>query len=80
MLKKGWDFRKIEQLRREKAAREGRDIQWAEVIAQTGICGPTLLRLRTQMVQRIDADSLHALCEYFGVSEETFRAHTGDRV
>lgn len=87
--KPGWDFRVIEQLRREKAAQECRDILWGEVSEQTGICAPTLLRLRTrERIPRIDADTLNALCQYFGVSEEIFRpkAHAspqkdaGDRV
>lgn len=66
MIKLVWDFRNIEQLRREKSCRERRDISWLDISQETGISSPTILRAR-QAPFTPSMRTLIALSRYFEV-------------
>ncbi len=54
------------QLRAERIAREKRDISYREIAKVTGVPVSTISRMARDKVTRFDAETLSALCAYFG--------------
>lgn len=69
-----WNFSKIDDLRRRKAALEKRDISWHEVAEVASISIPTLFRYRRNRVGDPSLAVAAALSLFFGVPLEYFRA------
>jgi DNA-binding Xre family transcriptional regulator len=63
----------LDTLRRQKAAREDRDLPLSAVAAETGVSTNALLRLRDFGTgadwknDRLQASTINTLCNYFGV-------------
>ncbi len=49
----------------EKAHREGRKLPYRLVSRETGLSQGVLVRLNSEKIDRVDADSLNTLCGYF---------------
>ena len=60
----------IEQLMREKSARERRKITQEIVAEETGLSLPTISRWVRSEVARIELDTVQKLCKYFDCSFE----------
>jgi DNA-binding Xre family transcriptional regulator len=58
---------KVRQLRLEKQAKEGREIDIEEVANAIGISRPALSNIELGKTQRIDFGTLMKLCDYYGV-------------
>lgn len=62
-----WDFRGIEQMRREKMAREGKDISWRAVADATGLSEAAINHARQNLLSDPSVKLVLALSKYFGV-------------
>ena len=67
-----WDFSRLETLKREKEAKEDRDIEWQEVADSAAVSISTLIRYRRNEVKQPQFHVVMALCDYFGVSPDYF--------
>lgn len=74
-----FDFSRMDQLRREKSAREGRDIHWRDVSRETGINSLSILYYRRNKVMP-DLQTIMKLSDYFGVSLDYWLSKRQDRV
>lgn len=75
---KSWDFSRLETLKREKEAREDRDIEWQEVAEIADISMSTLIRYRRNDVKQPQFHVVMALCDYFDVAPSHFEVEDGD--
>jgi len=50
----------------QKEAKEGRRIQYDEIKTKTGMAMSTISAWSTNRINRYDADTIAALCSYFG--------------
>lgn len=57
---------KLIKLISDKQARENQRITYREIEAATGIAASTISRMAQNKVTRFEADTLSALCAYFG--------------
>ena len=60
---------KFDLLRRQKAARENRDISLRRVAQETGLAIATIQRLNKANSERIYLSTLDTLCRYFDVAD-----------
>jgi DNA-binding Xre family transcriptional regulator len=60
---------KFEKLRREKSARENRDLPMRVIAAETGLALGTVQRLNKGDMERVYLSTLDKLCGYFKVKE-----------
>lgn len=58
---------RIKQLRREMAARLGRDVQLSEVYQKTGIAVPTLSNIENNKTKGVEFQTLEKLAEFYDV-------------
>lgn len=75
-----WDFVKLDDLRREKAFNEGRDIGWHEVAKESGVSTATIHRYRTNTVKEPYFVVVMDLSAYFGVKPSYFLAEGSDPI
>lgn len=61
---------RLNQLRREKSAKEEREITYQEIAAEAGIAYSTIQRYAHGVVARPDYTVLASLASYFGVPVE----------
>lgn len=52
----------------EKEMKEGRRLTYRTIAAETGLSTNTLTKYANQKVSSFDADTVAALCQYFGCS------------
>lgn len=74
MERKEWDFTRIRQLLREKAAREHRDITIQTMVRETGIPVSTLYRYLTNAVVEPAWFVVEHICAYLDVKPSYFEA------
>jgi DNA-binding Xre family transcriptional regulator len=56
----------FDQLRRNKEARENRDLPLAKIAEETGLSTATIQRVKRSEVDNVRLSTLHTLCAYFG--------------
>ncbi len=71
--------RRLRQLRREKSAREEKDIEQSDVAEAVGDTQPNVARWERGRIPRSD-ETLQALADYYGVSVAWLRLGHGPRV
>ena len=59
-------YNRIKILVAEKELREGRKLTYRTIAQETGVSTSTLTAYITQKINRFDAQTLEALCKYFG--------------
>ena len=57
----------LDEIRREREAREGMKITWERVASDTGMAYSTVLRWAKGQINRYDDEALAKFCEYFNV-------------
>jgi len=77
MERKEWDFTRIRQLLREKAAREHRDITIQTMVRETGIPVSTLYRYLTNAVVEPAWFVVELICAYLDVKPSYFEITRG---
>ena len=60
-------YNKLKILAAQKELREGRKLTHRAIAEETGLPLSTITNYMTQKVERFDASTLSALCDYFGV-------------
>lgn len=73
-----YDFRNIDQMRREKAANDCEDISRIKVAHTLNISANTYYRYIRETVSDPPQRIVDAICAYFGVKESVFRINGGD--
>lgn len=56
----------FDQLRRNKEARENRDLSLAKIAEETGLSTATIQRVKRSEVDNVRLSTLHTLCAYLG--------------
>ena len=60
---------KFDRLRREKSARENRDLPLRKIAEETGLALGTVARLNQGKMERVYLSTLDTLCDYFTLKE-----------
>ena len=61
-------YNKLKILAAEKELKEGRKLTHRVIAEETGLPLSTVTNYMTQRVERFDASTIAALCDYFGVN------------